>query len=102
MPSKNPWLKFLATFKKANPSLSMKQAMKQGAVKYRSQKGSSKPVKKKVKKKKARRSGVLFCWLVNRFLAVAEYVSHAGFLGLQVGAVLVGYFRFHGDAVDDL
>ena len=43
-----------------------------------------------------------FCWLVNRFLAVAEYVSHAGFLGLQVGAVLVGYFRFHGDAVDDL
>ena len=46
----NPWLAFLSAFRKKNPSLSMKQAMKQGAIKYRSQKGS-KGVKKKGKKK---------------------------------------------------
>ena len=46
----NPWLAFLSAFRKKNPSLSMKQAMKQGAIKYRSQKGS-KVVKKKGKKK---------------------------------------------------
>ena len=43
----NPWLSFLKSFRAKNPSLSMKMAMKKGAVAYRKQKGSSKGKKKK-------------------------------------------------------
>ena len=44
----NRWITFLADFRKKNPSLSMKQAMKQGAVAYKKTKG--KDDKKKTKK----------------------------------------------------
>ena len=47
----NPWISFLATFRKSHPKLSMKAAMKEGAVAYRKQKGG----KKKVGKKKAKK-----------------------------------------------
>ena len=43
----NPWLAFLAKFRKSHPSLSMKAAMKQGAVAYRKAKGGKKKGKKK-------------------------------------------------------
>ena len=47
--AKNPWIDFLSAFRKSHPKLSMSQAMKQAAVKYRAQKkGGSK--KKKSKK----------------------------------------------------
>ena len=46
----NAWLSFLSKFRKDHPSLSMKQAMKQGAVKYRASRGK----KSKGKKKKAK------------------------------------------------
>ena len=45
----NKWIAFLAKFRKSNPKLSMKEAMKKGAVAYRKQKGA--PVKKSKKKK---------------------------------------------------
>ena len=50
----NPRITFLAKFRKSNPKLSMKAAMKQGAVAYRSQKGKAgkKAVKAKRKGKK--------------------------------------------------
>ena len=49
----NPWISFLASFRKSHPKLSMKAAMKQGAVAYRSQKGKAgKAVKAKRKGKK--------------------------------------------------
>mgnify|MGYP003717917997 CR=1 FL=1 len=47
--AKNVWISFLAKYRKAHPKLSMKQAMKQGAVAYRAQKGGG--TKKKGKKK---------------------------------------------------
>ena len=48
----NPWLSFLKSYRAKNPKLSMKMAMKSGAVAYRKQKGSSqKGRKKKVKNK---------------------------------------------------
>lgn len=43
----NPWLSFLKSFRAKNPKLSMKAAMRQGAVAYRKQKGSSQKGKKK-------------------------------------------------------
>lgn len=43
----NPWLTFLKSYRAKNPKLSMKAAMKQGAVAYRKQKGSGKKSKKK-------------------------------------------------------
>ena len=46
----NPWITFLATFRKSHPKLSMKAAMKEGAVAYRKQKGKKKVGKKKAKK----------------------------------------------------
>ena len=49
-----PWITFLASFRKSHPKLSMKAAMKQGAVAYRAQKGKSgKAAKKKGRKKKS-------------------------------------------------
>ena len=42
----NPWITFLATFRKSHPKLSMKAAMKEGAVAYRKQKGKKKVGKK--------------------------------------------------------
>ena len=47
----NPWISFLASFRKSHPKLSMKAAMKQGAVAYRKQKGTK---AKKTGKKKGR------------------------------------------------
>ena len=49
----NPWLSFLASFRKSHPKLSMKAAMKQGAVAYRAQKGKGGKAKKKGRKKKS-------------------------------------------------
>ena len=51
----NVWLSFLASFRKSHPKLSMKAAMKQGAVAYRAQKGkgSKAKAKKKGRKKKS-------------------------------------------------
>jgi len=43
----NPWITFLASFRKSHPKLSMKAAMKQGAVVYRKQKGGKSKGKKK-------------------------------------------------------
>ena len=43
----NPWLTFLAKFRKSHPKLSMKMAMKQGAVAYRKSKGGKKKGQKK-------------------------------------------------------
>ena len=54
----NKWIQFLAEFRKKNPSLSMKAAMKKGAIQWKSQKGKSadsKIVKKKSKKTKAKK-----------------------------------------------
>ena len=47
----NPWISFLASFRKSHPKLSMKLAMKQGAVAYRKQKGKGTKAKKTGKKK---------------------------------------------------
>ena len=47
----NPWIQFLASFRKSHPKLSMKAAMKQGAVEWRAKKGTTKK-KGKGKKKK--------------------------------------------------
>ena len=47
----NPWITFLATFRKSHPKLSMKAAMKQGAVAYRSQKGKAGKTAVKAKRK---------------------------------------------------
>jgi len=47
----NPWISFLASFRKSHPKLSMKAAMKQGAVAYRKQKGKGTKAKKTGKKK---------------------------------------------------
>ena len=53
----NKWIQFLAQFRKRNPDLSMKMAMKKAAVEWKSQKGKAgdaKPPKaKKAKRKKA-------------------------------------------------
>ena len=54
----NRWITFLAGFRKRNSKLSMKQAMKQGAVEYRKQgKGKSAepaaPKRRRRRKKKA-------------------------------------------------
>ena len=44
--AKNPWITFLASYRKSNPGLSMKQAMKQGAKAYKSKgKGKKKNAK---------------------------------------------------------
>ena len=43
----NPWLSFLAQFRKSHPKLSMREAMKSGAIAYRKQKGSKKKTAKK-------------------------------------------------------
>ena len=50
----NKWISFLASFRKSHPKLSMKQAMKQGAVEYKKRKGGAeaKATKKKGKGKK--------------------------------------------------
>ena len=47
----NRWLSFLKEYRKKNPSLSMKAAMKQGAVAYKKTKAPTKAKSKKVKKK---------------------------------------------------
>ena len=50
MPRKqNPWIAFLASYRKKHPKLSMKAAMKSGAIEYRKQSAGG---KKKAKKKK--------------------------------------------------
>jgi len=46
----NPWLAFLKQFRKKNPTLSLKQSMKQGSASYK----KSKSVKKKAPKKKVK------------------------------------------------
>jgi hypothetical protein len=53
--AKNPWLSFLREFRKKNPGLSLREAMKKGSSEYKSKKGSSKDAKpkKKGRKKKA-------------------------------------------------
>ena len=49
----NPWITFLASFRKSHPKLSMKAAMRDGAKAYRAQKGKAgKAVKAKRKGKK--------------------------------------------------
>ena len=48
----NKWIQFLAKFRKQNPSLSMKDAMKKGAVAYKSQKDPAKKARKKGGRKK--------------------------------------------------
>lgn len=49
----NKWISFLQAYRKKHPSLSMKQAMKKGAVEWRkSGKGSEKKATKKKGKKK--------------------------------------------------
>ena len=45
----NPWLTFLKSYRAKNPKLSMKAAMKSGAVQYRKQKGGGKSKGKKKK-----------------------------------------------------
>ena len=35
----NPWISFLAKFRKSNPKLSMKEAMRKGALAWKKQKG---------------------------------------------------------------
>ena len=47
MAKTNPWIQFLAKYRKANPGLSMKQAMKQGARAYKSKSGKAAGKKKK-------------------------------------------------------
>ena len=42
----NAWLSFLKSFRAKNPKLSMKQAMKQGAVAYKKSKGGKGKKKK--------------------------------------------------------
>ena len=42
----NAWLAFLSAFRKRNPKLSMKQAMKKGAIEYKKTKSKSKGKKK--------------------------------------------------------
>ena len=48
----NKWISFLKEFRKKNPKLSMKQAMKQGAVAYKKAKPATKATKGKKKKPK--------------------------------------------------
>ena len=48
----NVWISFLASFRKSHPKLSMKAAMKQGAVAYRAQKGKAGKAGKAVKAKR--------------------------------------------------
>ena len=54
----NAWIKFLQEWRKKNPKVSMKIAMKKAAVIYRASKGkaAAKPAKKsrKAKKKKSK------------------------------------------------
>jgi hypothetical protein len=52
MPSKNPWITFLASYRKSNPGKSMKQAMRDGAKAYRANKGKAGKGKKSGTKKK--------------------------------------------------
>jgi putative hemolysin len=54
--AKNVWIEFLAKYRKANPGVSMKMAMKNAAKEYRSQKGgAAKKTKRKGKGKKKKR-----------------------------------------------
>ena len=50
MPSKNPWITFLASYRKSNPGKSMKQAMRDGAKAYKAGKGKAKKAGGKKKK----------------------------------------------------
>ncbi len=50
----NRWITFLAGFRKRNSHLSMKQAMKQGAVEYR-KKGKGKSAEPAAPKRRRRR-----------------------------------------------
>ena len=52
----NPWITFLATFRKSHPKLSMKAAMKKGALAYRSQKGKAGKTAVKAKRKGKKKS----------------------------------------------
>ena len=52
MPSKNPWITFLASYRKSNPGKSMKQAMRDGAKAYKAGKGKAGKAKKPAGKKK--------------------------------------------------
>ena len=48
----NKWISFLKEYRKKNPTLSLKRAMKSGAAEYRKSKSApSKAPKKRVKKK---------------------------------------------------
>lgn len=53
----NAWISFLSGYRKKNPGKSMKQAMRDGAKVYKSQKGAAKKddVKPKRKKKAAKK-----------------------------------------------
>ena len=51
--AKNPWITFLAGYRKSHPEKSMKQAMKDGAKEYKSKKGSTTKTKSKGRKKKS-------------------------------------------------
>ena len=53
--AKNPWITFLASYRKSNPGLSMKQAMKQGARAYKSKGGKAAGKAKKAGGKKKKR-----------------------------------------------
>jgi hypothetical protein len=52
MAGKNPWISFLAEYRRKNPKLSMRAAMKAGAVEWRKTKAGG---KKKDQKPKRRR-----------------------------------------------
>ena len=52
----NPWLSFLKEFRKKNPTLSLKQAMKSGSSAYKKSKGApAAKAPKKSRKKKAQK-----------------------------------------------
>ena len=51
----NKWITFLAGFRKSHPKLSMKEAMRQGAVAYRKSKGKGKSTEPAAPKRRRRR-----------------------------------------------
>ena len=50
--AKNPWITFLASYRKSNPGKSMKQAMRDGAKIYKACKGKAGKAKPAGKKKR--------------------------------------------------
>ena len=59
----NKWIAFLREFRKKNPSLSMKEAMRKGAVAYKASKkgGDAKKTKTKAKRTKKKNDKFKIC-----------------------------------------